>query len=191
MKIIILEGIATSGKTSIQNLLISEFEKRNIDFAVVDENQTLMQILENTDKSVSVKFLLKILNKFFALNKDVLIFDRLYFTHVFRTSSTIDDFAEIEDLLAGHDALLVLLTIDEQKISDRVQSAMLYRGQKWANFVRRKGNDSEIESYYVQQQQFLLKLSSKSRLPHVVENSTAGDFEKITKTILKKINNEC
>ncbi len=187
MKIIILEGIATSGKTSIKNLLVAEFKKKGMEFSVIDENQTLMPILDNADKDVSIQFLRKILNKALSLEKDVLIFDRLYFTHIFRTASNIDDFSEIEKMLSEHDVLLALLTIDEQKISERIQFAISHRDGRWIKFVRKKGNDAEIEKYYVEQQQLLLGLLNKTRITHIVENSTSGDFEGITEAILKRM----
>jgi thymidylate kinase len=186
MKIIILEGIATSGKTTVKNLLISKFEKSGTNFAIIDENETLMPILENTDKKISLKLLTGILNKYFAVEKDVLIFDRLYFTHIFRTASSIKDFAKIENLLSRHNALLVLLIIEEQKISERIKNAMLHRDQKWTNFVREKGNDLDIEKYYIQQQQFLLELLNQSKLSHIIENSTNGNFEEIAENITNK-----
>ena len=44
-KIIILEGIATSGKTTLKDKLVEYFATTNSKFVVVGEDQTLMPIL--------------------------------------------------------------------------------------------------------------------------------------------------
>lgn len=187
MKIIILEGIATSGKTTIKDLLVSEFKKRKLKFAVINEEQTLIPILENTNKDVSVNFMSKILDKFLALDKDVLIFDRFYFTHIFRTSSKIENFIVIENKLSKYNILLVLLTINEDRISERVQHAISHRDQQWSNFVKKKGNDFEIEKYYIEQQRLLLKLLEETKLRYMIKDSTSSNFEEIVKSILKNM----
>lgn len=190
MQIIILEGIASSGKTTIKNHLLSEFGKRKLGYKVIDEKKTLMPILKNTAKTLSLKFLSNLLKK--ELNQDtaILIFDRLFFTHIFRTASKLPDFKHIENILLKYDTLLVLLIIQEEKIAERIFRAMQHRGKKWKTFVKEKGNDKEIIEYYKKQQQFLLKLTKQSSIPHITEDSTDMDFERIKKTILKKINKD-
>lgn len=47
MKIIILEGIATSGKTSIIKYLSKFFVQNNYKFTIISEDKTLMPILHN------------------------------------------------------------------------------------------------------------------------------------------------
>jgi hypothetical protein len=169
-------------------VLVREFEKSGTKFAVVEECESLMPILDNTDRDESIDFLLKMLSNNFAKNVEVLIFDRLHFTHVFRTASEIGDFEKIENVLLSYDILLVLLIIDEHKISERIQNTMLQRDQKWSKYVREKGNDAEIESYYIQQQKTLLKLVWQTKLPYIIENATDGNYVRIAEDILKKIN---
>ena len=50
MKIIILEGIATSGKTTIKNNLVNAFIKKGVSFSSIEEEETLMSIRDNQDK---------------------------------------------------------------------------------------------------------------------------------------------
>jgi len=122
MKVIISEGIATSGKTTIKNALIKEFKDQGLSYKFIDEEEILIPIPESTDRQVAINFLLNIFERIFNSSdkNDVILFDRLYFTHVFRTNSNIDDFQEIENILSRFDTTLVILTINEEKIPDRI-----------------------------------------------------------------------
>ena len=186
MKIIILEGIASSGKTTVKNNLLSKFKKDKISCEVIGEEKTLMPILENTDRDISLNFLSNVLEKVLNQDKNVIIFDRLFFTHIFRTASKLSDFKNIENILLKHRVLLILLVIQEEKIAERIFGAMKHRDKKWEEYIRKKGNDKEIVDYYKKQQQFLLKLTKQSNIPHIIEDSTDLNFERIQKTILKK-----
>src|SRR3990167_7124032 len=99
MKILILEGIATSGKTSVKNKLADAFVEKGINFSIIEEDETLMPILHNTDKQVGIDLLKKVIDNALKAEKDFIIFDRLFFTHIFRTKSSIEDFREIENLI--------------------------------------------------------------------------------------------
>ena len=57
-------------------------------YSVIEEEETLMSIRDNQNKETSIKLL-----------KEIIIFDRLYFTHIFRTKSSIEDFKELENLV--------------------------------------------------------------------------------------------
>ena len=190
MKIIILEGIASSGKTTVKNNLLSKFKKDKISCEVIGEEKTLMPILENTDRDISLNFLSNVLEKVLNQDKNVIIFDRLFFTHIFRTASKLSDFKNIENILLKHRVLLILLVIQEEKIAERIFGAMKHRDKKWEEYIRKKGNDKEIVDYYKKQQQFLLKLTKQSNIPHIIEDSTDLNFERIQKTILKKMSKD-
>ena len=188
MVILILEGIATSGKTAVKNELEKALKEEGLKSSVVGEEETLMPILDNTKKNVSVDHLKKIIRAALrsAKKKDVLIFDRLFFTHVFRTQSDIKDFEEIEKIFKG-DVLLVFLKINENKISQRISSAMKHRPKKWGDYVKKKGTMVEIFQYYKHQQRLLLDLLKKTSIPHRVYNSTNMDFKGIKNKILKAV----
>ena len=79
MKIIILEGIATSGKTSVKNRLAEAFAEKGLNFSIIEEDETLMPILHNTDKQVSIDLLKKVIGNALKEKKDFVIFDRLFF----------------------------------------------------------------------------------------------------------------
>ena len=186
MKILILEGIATSGKTTVKNKLMNFFKKN----LVVEEDKTLMPILNNTNLNVSIGHLKKILKKALSFKKkDVLIFDRLYFTHIFRTGSSLKDFREIESLLLCNEVFLAFLKINKTKISKRIFNAMKNERANtgWVEYVKSKGNKKQIISYYQSQQALLLDLLNKSRIDYKIYNTSKLDSDSITRKILKEV----
>jgi thymidylate kinase len=70
MKIIILEGIATSGKTSIIKYISEFFGQNNYSFTVIGEDKTLMPILHNQDKQVSIDLLKLVINQALVEDKE-------------------------------------------------------------------------------------------------------------------------
>lgn len=185
MKILILEGIATSGKTTIKNKLKKYFDKKDLNYLIIEEDETLMPILHNTNKKIGITHLKNVIKKALTQKKDILVFDRLYFTHIFRTKSSINDFKSIENLLRKS-SLLVFLKIDKKRIGRRICDTMKQR-PKWADYVRKKGGKRDIINYYTHQQELLLKLLKKSSVKHVIYNSTEKNFKNMTKDILDKL----
>lgn len=186
MKIIILEGIATSGKTSVKNKIIEALMESGKSFSIVEEEKSLLPILHNTDKEVAIGWLRKIIDEALEEEKDYIIFDRLFFTHIFRTNSSMEDFREIEDMIAGQ-ALLVFLAIDKKKIPERISQARNHRGEEWNEYVGKKGSDEEIYQYYAEQQRKLLGLIDQTSLEYKVYDATDGDFDGIAKSVLESI----
>jgi len=189
MKVIILEGIATSGKTTVINLIKESLERRKLSCQVIAEEETLMPIVDNVDPQVSIKHLSKILTHVFSLDKEILIFDRLYFTHIFRTNSTVQMFKPIEDMLSQHHAYLFFLKIRKEKIEERIFNALKGErsGTNWVNYVRSKGNDRQIVNYYQNQQDKLLALLKESEINHQVIEVTNMEFEFVREKILQTL----
>ena len=186
MKIIILEGIATSGKTSVMKKLTEVLAQKGLYFTVIGEEETLMPILNNTDKQVSINFLKNVIDRALKEIKDVIVFDRLYFTHIFKTNSTLSDFKEIEDMLKDL-SLLVLLKIDDTKIPERIEYARKHREERWNEFVSKKGSNEEIYQYYLNQQRILLDLLSETTLKNKVYDTTSLDFDSVVNDILESV----
>jgi tRNA uridine 5-carbamoylmethylation protein Kti12 len=63
MKILILEGIATSGKTTVKNNLLKAFVKKGVSFSAVEEDETLMPIRNNQDLVTSIKLLKEVVER--------------------------------------------------------------------------------------------------------------------------------
>ncbi len=188
MKIIILEGIATSGKTSVRNELEKILRARNLEYVFVEENETLMPILHNKDIKVSIEYINTLLNKYIAFKDKVLVFDRLFLTHIWRVSSEINQFKESLEILATNNATICFLQIPEQNISERIKTAMTHRDEGWLNYVKTKGStEEEVLSYYINQQKKLLDLLEKIPLTHKIFNTSGMDFKKIALEIADTI----
>ena len=186
-KIIILEGIATSGKTTLKNKLLEYFAATNHKVAVVGEEQTLMPILHNKDKTAALKLLDEVIKNALAGDGEIIIFDRLYFTHIFRTHSTAQDFYAVTDLLSKHKALIVLLTVEKSLIGNRIFKAMQHRDEAWTEFVKKKGTDAEIVKYYTDQQDKLIELTKESKLPTIILDMTSGDYGGAQNNIINEL----
>jgi thymidylate kinase len=187
MKTLILEGIATSGKSTIIKLLADALELSN-SVKIVPETETLMHIVDNTDRSVSIDYLTKLINKELENEYDIIIFDRLYLTHIFRTHSSMADFKVIEDKIRQFNPETIFLEIDEDSITSRVATASEHRDSEWKDYIYTKGETiDEIGSYYIQQQRNQLKLLKQSMLPYKIFNTTTHKYEKITEAILANI----
>ncbi len=186
MKIIILEGIATSGKTSVKNKLSEILIEKGINFSIVGEDETLMPILNNTDRQISIDFLKNVINKALSEEKDFIIFDRLFFTHIFRTNSSLVDFKDVENMIREM-SLLVFLKIDESKISERIAHARTHRDSSWNEYISKKGNDEEINEYYAKQQRLLLGFLKETSLRYKVYDTTDINFLSISKDIFRSI----
>lgn len=191
MKIIILEGITTSGKTSVRNELENIFKSRNLDYLFIDEDETLMPILNNTDLKVSVDYLNNIIDKYISLNKQVLIFDRLYLTHIWRVKSGLIHFQESANKLIAHNTTICFLKIPETKISDRIKGAFSHREEGWIKYVKSKGNtEKDVFDYYINQQKDLLGLLDNISINHQVFDTGDIDFKRIAQEIMSVIENK-
>lgn len=186
MKIIIFEGIAASGKTSVIEEVTKILQEQKIAFSVIPEAETLLPLLGNTEKEKSIEFIKKILAKSIGEMKDLIIFDRLYFTHIFRTNGTINDFIEIENLIRDK-AELIFLKIGEAKIGERIAYARQHRNQEWNRYVEKKGSAEETNNYYLGQQRFLQKLAEKSSLDRKIYDTSNLDFGGIAEDIVASV----
>lgn len=184
MNIIILEGIATSGKTTLTQKLSEYFAAHNISCHTVSEDITLMPILENNDKDVSLELLQKVLAKELNAGVQYLIFDRLHFTHVLKTSSELADFEPVKTLLKQHNCLLVLLTMKEADIGARIAASMEHRQASWREFVIKKGTMRQIAEYYTNQQRQLIELGRQSQLRTVSYDVTDKQYDDIAQKVL-------
>jgi thymidylate kinase len=186
MKVIILEGIATSGKTSVKNKLVEILAARQENFSIINEEESLLPILNNTDRKISIALLKKIISEALNSDKKIIIFDRLFFTHIFKTGSSVEEFKEIENMLVSC-SLLVFLKIDESKIPERIERARQHREKEWVEYVNKKGNNEEIFQYYINQQRLLLELINQTSLNYKIYDTTDMDFDDIANDILKTI----
>jgi deoxyadenosine/deoxycytidine kinase len=187
MKTIILEGSTASGKTTTAKLLADILIKKNKTVLVVSENKTLMPILSNRDRKISLDHLKKIIMSALDKPTEYLIFDRLHLTASAITSSSISEYQEIEKQLLLHNPLLILLTINEDEIPQRIRESIKYRGPSWERYVNKKGNELQINVHYIEAQKKVLKQYQDSLLPKIEFDTTGKNFDLIAQKIAGKI----
>lgn len=185
MRTIIFEGIATSGKTSVEKHLSVLLESKKMSYLLVDEAATLLPILNNKSVEKSLEFLKKSISFAFEQKKDVYIFDRLHLTHSLRTQTDLQAFKEIENELNGHNPIIIFLKIDEDKIPERVSWALNNRAASWIRHAKTYGSNSQIIEHYIAQQRELQETIGSSLLPSVIIDTSSLNFKGIAETIYR------
>jgi thymidylate kinase len=137
MRTLIFEGVATSGKSTIITQLSNKLAVHKT-IKVVPETETLMKIVDNTDKSVSIAYLTEVIKDTYRDDYNMVLFDRLYLTHIFRTRSSRADYKIIEDLLRPYNPETIFLKVDEVAVADRVAKASEHRDPKWKDYIYTK-----------------------------------------------------
>ncbi|MBP7075287.1 MAG: hypothetical protein KBA81_07895 [Rhabdochlamydiaceae bacterium] len=172
MKLIIFEGIASSGKTTLERLLADKLPNSKI----VTEGDTLMPLIENRDQVAAIDYLRKLITVFKKETADYLIIDRFHLTHAFRSHASLKEFSSIEESLRElGETLLVLLTIDTDSIKARIEETMSYRRDQW-----KKGAQGTLEEkaiYYAEQQEQLKRFQQVTTLPSIIIDTTNKDWE--------------
>lgn len=185
MKIVILEGIATSGKSTITSIIQKQLSGLTI--RVVSEEETHEPIMKQTHE-LHVSFFKNLINQLIAEKSDLVIFDRLYLTQAFRAGLSLTEYSELEHILSKYNALTVFLKVDEHAIAERVAKAAEHRDPSWGEYIKTKGTtSSEIADYYIEQQRNQIKLLGTSSLPYIVCNTTAHNYVEITRQILESL----
>jgi thymidylate kinase len=190
MKILIVEGIPTSGKSSlIKN--ISKLLKEN-KVVVFGEPNTHIPIMDEPE-GLHIEFFKSLLQQAVKSKADLVIFDRFHFTQALRAKASISNYSEIEDLLAKQKTLVVYLQVDDSAIANRIRLTSERRDKdpaehfQWGEYFKKKGNSfEEIAKHYAAQQQDQMELLKQSKLPSRIFNTTHHEY----KTIANQIINE-
>ncbi len=181
-KLIIFEGIASSGKTTLINKLK---DKLASDFSVkvISETETLMPLIDNKSPETAITFLKECLeNTLKNFQEEVFIIDRFHLTHAFRTNTTLSDFKDIEDKLKIlYTPFLILLTIDDELIKQRITKTAELRGTTWAK--GKQGTIDEKVEYYKNQQEELIHLVKESEINSLLLNTSHMNWNELTKSI--------
>ncbi len=179
MRMIILEGIAGAGKTTVRHLLLSQL----VSSVAISENETLWPLIDNRDPEIANRFLEALLPVFRRQSAENVIVDRLHLTHAFRTHTSLEPFAHFEHALqAIADPLLVLLTVDPEQIKQRLEETMLFRKDTWNKGAQ--GTIEERVAYYQEQQTRLLQLRTESRLETLAINTTDKNWDRCAASII-------
>lgn len=185
MKLLIIEGIATSGKSTVIDKLKQALDSTQIE--LYSESDTHIPIMDKPSE-LHVSFFKSLISKSLATGTELVIFDRLYLTQAFRADATIDDYKSIEDSLLQYNTLTVFLKVDEDVIAERVRLATLHREESWGEYVKTKGDTfTEIADYYINQQRRQLELLKKSKVEYTVFNTTNHGYDQIVQDIMAKL----
>ena len=183
MKILIFEGIATSGKSTIIFTLSSRLSS-SMKTIVYEEADTHVPIMKQTE-DLHIDFFEELIGKAVNQGADVVIFDRLYLTQAFRAKASLQDYSGIETLLGQYQTTTVLLKVDEAAISERVIKASQHRDSEWADYIHTKGDmPQEIAEYYAKQQNNQLELLKHSKLPYKTFDTTDHNYQNIEDTVV-------
>lgn len=179
---ILFEGIASSGKTTLERML----QERLDGSIIISEGQTLMPLIENKEPEKAIEHLNGVLDGIEKQTEKVFIVDRFHLTHAFRTGASLSSFSEIEQRIGEkYKSLVVLLKIDEEAISDRIKETVILRGSSWAK--GKQGSHEEKDAYYKNQQSTLVELAKQSSLPVIVVNATDKDWPRCLADILVRV----
>lgn len=182
MKILIIEGIATSGKSSLIKKLTEVLDGQKL--LVLGEPATHIPIMNKTDELHS-EFFKSLIKDAVKADADLVIFDRLHYTQAYRAKVSVAEYSEIENLLAAHDTFVAYLKVDEDAIAKRVRLATEHRDKEWGDYVQTKGKTfDEIAEYYVTQQRSQLKLLTETKLTSQVFNTTQHNYQEIAALII-------
>lgn len=181
MKILIIEGIATSGKSTIISSLQNELSNLNV--VVATEEETHVPIMKKRDE-LHIQYFLELLDRLIGNRPDLLICDRLYLTQAIRAKVSLSEYREIEDKLLGFDTTTVFLKVQEAAIAERVHQASQHRDSKWREYIKTRGSSlEEIAHYYKEQQSNQLDLLVTSKLPYKIYDTTSHNYTDIAQDI--------
>ncbi len=185
MRILIIEGIATSGKSTIIEKLKRAFEDSEL--AIYSESDTHIPIMDKPSE-LHIAFFQSLVSNSIKTGAELVIFDRLYLTQAFRANATLDDYKTIEDILMQYSALTMFLKVEENVIAERVRLATLHREESWGEYVKTKGTTfPEIADYYINQQRTQLELLKESRLKYVIFNTSNHEYDQIVQELRKSL----
>ena len=142
-RIIIFEGIASSGKTTLERML----NDRMKDSVLITEGKTLMPIFDEKDSRVATEHLSRVVDEISNESSETIIVDRLHLTQAFRTDTPLSQFEVLEQRLHKiSKPLLIFLSIQEDAIFNRIKETDEYRAGTWLK--EKLGTYEERTEYY-------------------------------------------
>lgn len=190
MNILIVEGIPTSGKSSlIENIskLLNENQVK-----VFGESKTHIPIMDKPNE-LHIEFFMALLQDAAKSSANFVIFDRFHFTQASRAKASTGKYLEIEDLLTKQRTLVAYLRVDESAIADRIRFAAEHRDKErieyfqWGEYFQTKGRTfNEIAKHYAAQQRSNIELLNQSTLKSRIFNTTNHDYQAVANQIINE-----
>lgn len=186
VKVVILEGVTTTGKTSVFNNLKAFAEENNLNWVFVSEKETIIPIIDSENQKVNNEHFLDLLNKTFQKKSSVYVFDRLHFSSIFKTHATINDLAPIEDKLLKFDSYVFMMHTSKEILRQRIIESMNYRDIDWSKYLLKKtgGSKDKVAQLYIDRQDKVIDLLKQSKLNVCMCNTDSQNFVKPTRKII-------
>lgn len=178
-RIILFEGIASSGKTTLERMLNQKIEGS----VLVTEGKTLMPIFEEKDPRAVAEHLFNVLEEIREERAETVIVDRFHLTQTFRACLPLAEFHALEKQLCeiAH-SLLVLLSIREEAILNRIKETDEHRAGNWVK--KKPGTYEERTEYYKEQQRILKQRVKESGLAVLILDTTDKNWDRCLNEIL-------
>lgn len=170
----IFEGMPTSGKTTLTNLIAQKLARHN-KVVVLGEDVTVIPTVEDPVPLKVRSYLGRILALAIDEQPDVILTDRFHISQAHRLGIPLQYFAGIERrLLAATEPLTVFLNVCEDSVPARIQHALGHRGLGYRDFIYSKNGTTldEVAANYVDQQRARQELVEASELPYVTYDTT-------------------
>jgi hypothetical protein len=143
-------------------------------------------LFENRDPLKAVEYLKNVIENIKKISTSYIIVERLFITHAFRTNSKLNIFSGLEnEVLNCFDPITILLRMQDDYISNRIELADKQRGATWKH--KKVGTLEERVNYYIEQQKYLKKLFSESAMPIFSIDTSRMDWDNVLNIILKNI----
>lgn len=188
-KIIILEGVTTTGKTTVFNNLKRFSEENNLNWIFVPEKETIIPIIDSENQENNNRHFLKLFKKYSNKKAEVYVFDRLHFSSIFKTGASIKDLRVVEDKLSEFDNHIFMMYLPKKQLKDRIIKSMNYRNISWSKYLLKKvgGRKEDVAKFYINRQEKVLKILKKSNLNIRAINTTNQNFVKATREIIDEL----
>lgn len=131
-KIILLEGCATSGKSTVQKKLVDQLVTMGKSVLPVNEEVITRSLHSPETRNIdgSQEHLKNIIKEYFSLDYDYIILDRFHFSHIISLGANLEDLKEIGIILKEHDVRLLYFYFLKESIADRIVKTLVFRNDE-------------------------------------------------------------
>lgn len=188
-KIIILEGVTTTGKSSVFYNLQRYAKEHNLNWIFVPETETTIPIIDSIDPKKNNNHLEKLLKRALGQKADLYVFDRLHFSSIFKTNAKTEDLKEVEEILSEFDAQIFMLYVPVISLRERIKESMKYRNVEWTEYLLNKvgGDKEKVADIYVNRQELVMQLMKKSLLKINIVDTSDQNFVRVTRQIIDEL----